>query len=200
MKVALHWFRCDLRLYDNTALYAAGMEADIVVPLFIFDPHILSAPDTGAPIVGFMLGCLASLEKNIAAAGGKLIFRHGRVEEEMRDLLRATGAQALYFNRDYEPEARKRDAAVEKVARSLGVGVHSYKDGVLHEPAQSACFAGGEIHAATGIQRSDWSAFADGPGPWFYGGDFVASGGRAGGAATAPGVCGRRSSSLRGPA
>jgi deoxyribodipyrimidine photo-lyase len=134
MKVALHWFRSDLRLCDNTALHAACQEADIVIPLFIFDPRILKAEDTGAPIVGFMLSCLESLEKNIEAAGGKLIFRHGEVEDEMRGLLRETGAHALYFNRDYEPQARKRDAAAEKLARSLGVEVHSYKDGVLHEP------------------------------------------------------------------
>ncbi len=133
MKIALHWFRCDLRLCDNTALHAACTEADVVIPVFIFDPRILSAPETGAPIVGFMLECLASLEKNIEAAGGKLIFRHGAVEEEMRSLLRDTQATALYFNRDYEPEARKRDNAVEKLARSLGVEVRSHKDGVVHE-------------------------------------------------------------------
>jgi deoxyribodipyrimidine photo-lyase len=134
MKLAIHWFRCDLRLSDNTALHAASLDADVVVPVFIFDPKILKAPDTGAPIVGFMLECLQSLEKNIEAAGGKLIFRHGEVEEEMRSLLRETGAHALYFNRDYEPQARTRDAAVEKLARALDVEVHSYKDGVIHEP------------------------------------------------------------------
>ena len=134
MKIALHWFRCHLRLSDNAALHAAITHADVVVPIFIFDRRILTAPDTGAPIVGFMLECLGSLEKNIAAAGGKLVFRHGIVEEEMRSLLRETKAAALYFNRDYEPEARQRDTAVEKLARSLGVEVHSFKDGVLHEP------------------------------------------------------------------
>ena len=134
MKIALHWFRCDLRLCDNTALRAASTQADVVIPLFIFDPEILRAPDCGAPTVAFMLGCLASLEKNIAAAGGKLIFRHGKVEREMGEVIRETGAQALYFNRDYEPYARKRDAAVEKLARGLGLAVHTYKDGVLHEP------------------------------------------------------------------
>jgi deoxyribodipyrimidine photo-lyase len=134
MKIALHWFRCDLRLSDNTALHAAIAEADVVVPIFIFDRRILTARDTGAPIVGFMLECLTALEKNIVAAGGKLIFRYGLVEEEMRSLLRETKATALFFNRDYEPEARNRDTAVEKLARSLGVEVHSFKDGVLHEP------------------------------------------------------------------
>jgi deoxyribodipyrimidine photo-lyase len=134
MRIALHWFRCDLRLSDNTALHAATAEADHVIPIFIFDPRILRAPDTGAPIVGFMLECLKSLQQNIEAAGGRLIFRHGEAEEEMRAVLRETGAKALYFNRDYEPGARKRDAAVEKLASALGVEVHSYKDGVLHEP------------------------------------------------------------------
>ena len=136
MKIALHWFRGDLRLSDNNALHAACAGADVVIPLFIFDSRILSAPDTGAPIVGFMLECLASLQKNIEAAGGKLVFRQGVVEEEMRSLLGETGAKALYFNRDYEPGARKRDAAVEKLAWSLGVEVHSYKDGVVHEPEE----------------------------------------------------------------
>jgi len=134
MKVAIHWFRCDLRLSDNAALHAACREADLVVPVFIFDPKILKAPDTGAPIVGFMLECLQSLERNIEAAGGKLILRHGDAGDEMRFLLRSTGAKALYFNHDYEPQARERDAAMEKLAKSLGVEVRSYKDGVLHEP------------------------------------------------------------------
>ena len=134
MKIALHWFRADLRLSDNTALHAAVSEADLVIPVFIFDPRILTAPDTGAPIVGFMVECLGSLEKNVEAAGGKLIFRYGDVEEEMTSLLRETKAHALYFNRDYEPGAKKRDAAVATMARAMGVKVQSYKDGVLHEP------------------------------------------------------------------
>ncbi len=134
MKVAIHWFRADLRLSDNAALHAACTEAEVVVPLFIFDPLILGDSSTGAPIVGFMLECLGSLERNIEAAGGKLILRHGHITNELRMVLDATKATALFYNRDYEPMARKRDAEVEKMARSLGIEVHSYKDGVLHEP------------------------------------------------------------------
>lgn len=157
MKVAIHWFRCDLRLSDNTALHAACREADVVIPVFIFDPKILKASDTGAPIVGFMLACLHSLEKNIAVAGGKLIVRHGDVEEEMRSLLHGTGAHALFFNRDYEPQARTRDAAVEKLARSLGIEVHSYKDGALHEPDEVLKADGGPYRVFTAYSRA-WQA------------------------------------------
>ncbi len=134
MKIAVHWFRCDLRLSDNSALHAAVAASDFVVPIFIFDPKILKAPEACANQVAFMLECLRSLEKNIEAAGGKLILRHGPVLEEMKKVLRETGAHALYYNRDYEPYARERDAAVEKLARSLDVEVHSFKDNCLHEP------------------------------------------------------------------
>ncbi len=123
-----------MRLADNAALYSACREADVVVPVFIFDPLILKAPDTGAPIVGFMLECLRALEADIREAGGRLLIRHGPPEREMEELLRQTKANALYFNRDYEPMARRRDAAVEKLARGLGVEARSFKDGVLHEP------------------------------------------------------------------
>jgi deoxyribodipyrimidine photo-lyase len=134
VRVAIHWFRADLRLGDNTALHAACREAGAVVPVFILDPLILKAPDTGAPIVGFMLECLQALEKDVRAAGGKLIFRHGPPEREMESLLRETKADALFFNRDYEPMARKRDATVTKMAQSLGVQVRSFDGGVLHAP------------------------------------------------------------------
>jgi len=136
MKIALHWFRCDLRLSDNTALRAATLESDAVVPLFIFDPAIWSRAVIGAPIAAWTHECLEVLEKDVAAAGGRLIFRRGDVETEIREALRATGAQAIYFNRDYEPYARQRDGKVEKLGRLLGVEVRSYKDGVIHEAGE----------------------------------------------------------------
>jgi len=134
MNIAIHWFRADLRLRDNTALHAACAQADSVIPIFIFDPAILKAPDTDAPITAFMLRMLESLEKDVAAAGGRLIFRHGQVLEEMKAVFRESKACALFYNRDYEPMARERDAVMEKWARSAGIEVRSFKDGVLHEP------------------------------------------------------------------
>ena len=90
--------------------------------MFIFDPLILKAEDTGAPIVGFMLECLRALEKDIAHAGAKLIFRHGPPEREMEALLRETGATSLYYNRDYEPQARKLHVAQRRSGAPTRVG------------------------------------------------------------------------------
>jgi deoxyribodipyrimidine photo-lyase len=134
MKIGIHWFRCDLRLADNSALHAACAEMDAVIPIFIFDPAILKAPETGAPQVAYMLRTLEALRADVQAAGGQLIFRHGKVIEEMRTVLKETGARFLFLNRDYEPYARERDDAVEKMARSLEVEVSSFKDGMIQEP------------------------------------------------------------------
>jgi deoxyribodipyrimidine photo-lyase len=162
MTTGIHWFRCDLRLSDNTALRAATTGSDAVIPIFIFDPAILKAPETGAPQVAYMLRTLESLEKNIAAAGGRLIFRHGNVVEEMRAVLQEMGAKFLFFNRDYEPYARQRDAAVEKLARSLGVEVHSFKDGVIHEPDE-VLKADGKPYGVFTAYRRVWETLPKSP-------------------------------------
>ena len=42
-KVALFWFRRDLRLYDNHGLFEALQANEAVLPIFIFDPAILES-------------------------------------------------------------------------------------------------------------------------------------------------------------
>ena len=42
-KVALFWFRRDLRLHDNHGLYEALKNNDSVLPVFIFDQQILDS-------------------------------------------------------------------------------------------------------------------------------------------------------------
>jgi deoxyribodipyrimidine photo-lyase len=132
-RVGIHWFRRDLRIADNPALTAAVAQCDVVWTVFCFDPKILQAPDVGAPRVAYLLGCLASLEKNVAAAGGILLIRRGDPEQELVRLGQETGATKFFWNRDYEPYARTRDAAVEKALIASGWEVETTKDGVIHE-------------------------------------------------------------------
>ncbi|MBC7758327.1 MAG: deoxyribodipyrimidine photo-lyase, partial [Phormidesmis sp. FL-bin-119] len=40
-EISICWFRRDLRLNDNTALYYALRSPYPVLPIFIFDPEIL---------------------------------------------------------------------------------------------------------------------------------------------------------------
>ena len=100
MSTALHWFRRDLRLTDNTALAAAVAAHGHVVPVYVVSAWQGGHHWCGAPRQEFLCGCLASLAKNLAAKGGRLIVRRGRADEVLEKLVRETGAEAIYFNRE----------------------------------------------------------------------------------------------------
>ena len=129
--VLIHWFRRDLRLADNTALRFAVENARQVVPLFVFDPAILSSPNTGVPRVAFMLRALSALDGALRERGSRLLIRQGRPVEVLPDVVHEFGAAGVTGNADYSPYARRRDAAV---AAALDVPFHRFDDAVLRAP------------------------------------------------------------------
>ena len=133
MSTALHWFRRDLRLTDNPALAAAVAAHDRVVPVYVVSEWRREHHWCGAPRQEFLCGCLVSLAKNIAAKGGRLIVRRGRADAALEKLVRETGADAIYFNRDPDPFGRAMEGRVAKMAAELGVKVLAHKDVAIHE-------------------------------------------------------------------
>ncbi|MEI6212336.1 MAG: deoxyribodipyrimidine photo-lyase, partial [bacterium] len=73
MSVAIHWFRRDLRIADNTALNAAVAAHEQVVPVFVLSKWQRDHDWCGAARQEFLCGCLASLAKNLEAKGRRLI-------------------------------------------------------------------------------------------------------------------------------
>ena len=133
LKTALHWFRRDLRVTDNTALWQAYSESERLVPVFCWDDAILRSPDVGPARVDFLLRSLQSLSRNLESLGHRLIIRRGRPEEVLPVLAREAGAAAVFVNRDYEPYSVARDARVEAALTGQGIALRSHKDMVLHE-------------------------------------------------------------------
>ena len=133
MSTAIHWFRRDLRIADNTALNAAIAAHDYVVPVFVLSKWQRHHHWCGAARQEFLCGCLASLAKNLEAKGGRLIVRDGPADAALEKLIRETGASALHFARDPDPYGRAMEARVAAMAGRLGVTVHAHKDHALHE-------------------------------------------------------------------
>ncbi|WP_413291308.1 cryptochrome/photolyase family protein [Bdellovibrio sp. HCB337] len=128
------WFRRDLRIDDNAGLYHALREGGSVLPVFIFDTDILDKlEDKDDRRVQFIYETLTELKSELRRLGTDLLVFHGRPLEVWKKLLATHSPQGVYTNHDYEPYAIKRDAAVEKLCKSLGVGFHSYKDQVIFE-------------------------------------------------------------------
>lgn len=128
MQPVLHWFRRDLRLQDNTALHHAVESGAAIIPVFIFDDKLLKSDRVGAPRVAFMRHALQSLVGNIERYGGKLVIRHGDPVTILPQLVREYAAQAVFFNRDYSPYARKRDQQIQQIE---GIECHTFDDAVL---------------------------------------------------------------------
>lgn len=144
MSIALHWFRRDLRLTDNTALAAAAAAHDQVVPVYIVSDWKKAHRWTGAPRQEFLCGCLASLAANLEAKGGRLIVRSGAADQVLPALAREIGADAIYFNRDPDPFGREMEAKILAAAEALGIKAYAHKDIAMHE--RDEVLTGGGTH------------------------------------------------------
>ena len=159
------WFRRDFRLADNTALsHAAADSADGIIPVFIFDDAILKHPDTGAPIVEFMLGCLRELDANLRKSGGRLLCLRGNPALQLLHLARQRRAGAVYYNKDYAPGAVERDVEVERVLGEAGVMVKGFKDQVIFEEQELLTASKGEPFTVYTPYRRAWEKLLAGMG------------------------------------
>ena len=137
------WFRRDLRVSDHTALHRAAVSGAPVVPVFVFDPVILGAKDTGSRRTAFLLECLQSLEANLNHLGVKILFRKGHPEQELRAVAKEIEAGKIFFNKDVEPYSRKRDEKVAKMAKEEGLEIEACDDLMIHSPGRVQRAAGG---------------------------------------------------------
>ncbi|MEM7270510.1 MAG: deoxyribodipyrimidine photo-lyase, partial [Pseudomonadota bacterium] len=92
----IHWFRRDLRLSDNPGLYAAAARGS-VAPVFILDPQTETALGAAAKLR--LEASLASLSKDLKAAGATLVLRRGPALAMLADLVAETGATRVHWTR-----------------------------------------------------------------------------------------------------
>jgi deoxyribodipyrimidine photo-lyase len=132
-EVVFFWFRRDLRLEDNVGLFQALQSQYPVIPLFIFDETILERLPKNDPRVGFIHESLSKIQLQLQEKGKSLLIRKGKPELVWEDLLQEYAIQKVFWNKDYEPNAMQRDAAVTDILQSNRVKVATYKDQVIFE-------------------------------------------------------------------
>lgn len=134
-KITLCWFRRDLRIEDQTALFYSLQQEEQVLPLFIFDRHILDAlEDKGDARVTFIHDQIARLKSFFEQHGSSMLVRYGYPAQIFHDLLHEYAVQAVYTNRDYEPYAVSRDKQLEALLKENHSSFFSFKDQVIFEP------------------------------------------------------------------
>lgn len=134
-KIAIHWFRRDLRLDDNTALAAALKTGLPVLPVFIFDPNILTRLKLKDDRrVTFIFKTLGVIDQNLRQRSGALRIFHGKPREIYAQLFQDYDVAAVFCNEDYEPYARERDAEIARLCKERAAEFICVKDHVVFAP------------------------------------------------------------------
>jgi len=132
--VNIFWFRRDLRLQDNAALYHALKNDQPVVPIFIFDTNILNElEDKNDRRVAFIHAALKELQQQLIAIGSSLEVYHGTPVEVYKKLLAKYKIEKIFTNHDYEPYAAEREKLITGLISNSGGSLHTYKDQVIFE-------------------------------------------------------------------
>ncbi|MBI3235570.1 MAG: deoxyribodipyrimidine photo-lyase [Bacteroidetes bacterium] len=133
-KIVIHWFRRDLRLADNAALYHALKSGYSVLPIFVFDKHILDQLENkDDKRVVFIHQTIAKLKGELEKLGSSLFVYYGSPDSAFDDLISKYQIEAVYTNHDYEPYAIARDSNIENLLKKNKIQFHSFKDQVIFE-------------------------------------------------------------------
>jgi len=157
-KITLVWLRRSLRVEDNPALSAACERAiaggGAVIPIYIQEPDREGAWPMGGASRWWLHHSLGSLAGSLNGLGSRLILRQGPGLDALEELIEQTGADAVYWDRCYEPAAVKRDAAIESRVVEMGVQVQGFNAGLLYEPWDVETKQGGPYKVFTPFWRT----------------------------------------------
>lgn len=133
-KIAVFWYRRDLRIEDNVGLYYALSSNLPVLPIFIFDTNILdklTRKDDAR--VQFIHDSLLRIKRKFEEVGSSLFIFNTTPIEAYGMLLDQFDVEEVYTNRDYEPYAKQRDHEIETFLKEKGVKFNTFKDQVIFE-------------------------------------------------------------------
>ena len=118
---ALVWFKRDLRVRDHAPL-AEAMHFDKAIGLVVIEPQWLESPECDPRHVGFLLACVAELQRDLAARGLPLLVRTGAMPQVLQSLRREFPFTHLFSHEETGTGwSYTRDLAVAEWCRSQGV-------------------------------------------------------------------------------
>jgi deoxyribodipyrimidine photo-lyase len=129
----IFWFRRDLRINDNTALYNALINGKNIQPIFIFDDNIVEELPYNDARITFIYQQLNSINVELKKHGSSLKIFYGDPYKIFTEILYNNRVNNVYINRDYEPYALERDSSIFELLKDFGGQLKSYKDQVIFE-------------------------------------------------------------------
>lgn len=147
--LTLFWHRRDLRIHDNAGLFKALKQGENVQPVFIFDTNILSKLPKNDQRVLFIHQRIEELQAAYQKLGASLWVFQGNPTQLIPELVKQYSVQKVFCNRDYEPDAIKRDKYVHEALQKLNCTFSGSKDQVIFEKEEVVKPDGNPYHVFT---------------------------------------------------
>ena len=129
----IFWFRRDLRLDDNHALYKALNKSNSVIPIFIYDSDIIDKIKTNDHRLKHIFRSIEKLNLELKKINKKIFTFKGKPREVFKSLINKKKISAVYYNKDYEPYAIKRDDSINNLFIENSISFKGFKDQVIFE-------------------------------------------------------------------
>jgi deoxyribodipyrimidine photo-lyase len=154
MRCVIHWFRRDLRIADNPALFNASQVGLPVIPVYFPSRWHGSHPWTGVNRQHFLCGALASLANNLETIGGRLLVLHSDPVDGLERLIQKSGARAVCFNKSPDPYGKIIENRVVDLCKTLGLDCHAHEDAAMHGPDEVLTQTGQPYRVYTPYSRN----------------------------------------------
>jgi deoxyribodipyrimidine photo-lyase len=129
-KIIIVWFRQDLRITDNPALFAASQEGQ-VMPIYILEKNIPEEFNMGSASKWWLNYSLIDLNNSL---DNNLNVYMGDSIKIINNIIKNNNIAAVYWNRCYEPWRINIDANIKQQLTSKNIIVKSFNGSLLWEP------------------------------------------------------------------
>ena len=142
-KISIFWFRRDLRLDDNAALFHALKCGYKVLPIFIFDKNILDKLENKKDgRVEFIHQALSEIQEKLISLESSLLVKIGSPREVWKNLVEDFEIAEVFTNHDYEKYAIERDKEIGEMLNANGIAFYTFKDQTIFEKKEILSGAG----------------------------------------------------------
>ncbi|KAF9170033.1 hypothetical protein BGX20_009516 [Mortierella sp. AD010] len=138
----LMWFRTDLRLKDNKALYEASMRSKVggtdryLIALFIISEEEWAEHDEAPIKIDFWMKNLTSLKRSLDELSIPLIVKTAKLKSDLVKMIESVVEEMdishVFWNADLMVDEQRRDRAVRKALQRMNV--HAEESGQTGNP------------------------------------------------------------------
>lgn len=130
-KRSIYWFKRDLRIDDNRALYEACRNSKEIIPIFIFIPHLINEFRCYDKRLGFIIECIKHLSGLIKNRGGMLFCYYDSPIKVFSYLIERYKPDAVFTAKAFSWRGQKIEQEVKNFCVERGIYFHSITDNFL---------------------------------------------------------------------